>query len=122
MDIIEYSLARGQLLPSDEATHYRNIPGAADDLLQDQLPIDIRDAMNVMPTSRGYSSFFGVRQVFGVDPLPPHIDELFTVKDELGNNIVIALAETGVYSQNGDLTTPVGTIIGDAFETQDYGY
>jgi len=80
------------------------------------LPILPYDAMNVLPTAAGYSSFFGKLLVCGEDIIPEYIFDMFSIQDSEGNIFQIGLADSGVYASYDGCDSPRYEITGNAFE------
>jgi len=71
------------------------------------------DIKNVLPTPSGYSSFFGTTPL-GNLKLPPCTQRVFTYKDSLGNNTLIALGVYGAMFSNDGVnwdTSEVDTVV-----------
>lgn len=105
-----YIAGRG-FIPIDPEGFPANLPSNEQREQSERMPdVGLYDAANVLPTPQGYASFFGVRQQIGTDPLVENIFDVFNYQDERGDFHLIALTESGVYSQRGDLNSPAGVI------------
>ena len=63
--------------------------------------ISVVDMRNVLPTTYGQTSFFGNVPIGDME-LPPATEHIFTYRDSLGNNTLLALGKYGaMYSNDG---------------------
>lgn len=119
-----YIAARG-FIPLDPEGFPANLPAAEEPQTENPPVVGLYDGANILPTPQGYSSFFGIRQQVGTDPLIQNVFDVFNYQDEQGNFHLIALAESGVYSQKGDLSSPAGILTDpdqSGFETTEADY
>lgn len=107
-------------LPIDPAGMRRNLPAENEQQVEQDLPMMLFDAANIMPTPQGYSSYFGRRFVCEGD-LPYTIEDAFAYEDSAGNIYLFALGDGGIYYQGADCQTAEGIIQGTGFEVTDYG-
>lgn len=107
-------------LPIDSAGMRRNVPASDEQQLEQDLPVVLYDAANIMPTSQGYTSFFGKRHVCDGN-LPPHQEDTFVYEDEQGNIYLFSVGDTGIWYQGADCDTAEGLLQGSGFEVTDYG-
>lgn len=106
-------------LPLDPAGFRRNLPGAVERQLEEDIGHTIYDAANIMPTAQGYSSYFGKRFVCdGV--LPLEIEDAFVYEDSQANLYLLALGDEGIFYQGADCDTAEFILQGDGFEVTDY--
>jgi hypothetical protein len=68
---------------------------------EDRVPVMAYEARNVMPTSYGYKSFFGLDTAMPFDPLPLRLDAVFVFQTLTRKNILIALGASGLYYKAG---------------------
>ena len=120
-----YLGSRG-FIPLDPEGFPANVPQSEQREQSEQQPaIGLYDGANILPTAQGYASFFGISQQVGEDPLIENVFDVFNYQDAAGNYHLIALAESGVYSQRGDLGSPAGVISdpdGSGFEVTEADY
>ena len=105
--------------PLDPAGQRKNLPAGKEQQVEQDVPHMLYDAANIMPTAQGYSSFFGKRFVCE-NNLPPNQEYCFVYEDESGNLTLIALGDTGIWTQGADCDTAEELISGDDFEVTDY--
>lgn len=95
------------------ATHMEDLP-------EHIIPVICYDGFNFLPTQYGYSSYFGVNSKIEIDALTSRIDDIFIVQTDALRNILVALAEDGIWTKEGNasgawsnivpLTLPTGSI------------
>ncbi len=70
----------------------------AEDSPDRPIPILAYEGWNVLPTSYGYKSYFGLTSTLNIDALPdPRCDYLLVFQNSSFQNILVALCETGIY-------------------------
>ena len=119
-NIIQKIPVNRTFLPLDPPGFRTNIPNSAQQQAEQDLPIMIYDAANIMPTAQGYSSFFGKRFVCDT-ALPINQEEAFVYEDTEGNLYLLALGDTGIYYQGANCDTAEELLSGDGFEVTSYG-
>ncbi|MGB5397464.1 MAG: hypothetical protein WBN96_09960, partial [Gammaproteobacteria bacterium] len=69
------------------------------------------DGKNVMPTLKGYTSYFGQNSKIGADAIPSYVQDVLCYRTFSGNTILIALVRDGLYIKSlaGDGTATVTT-------------
>lgn len=71
---------------------------------EDKIPVVPFDGQNFMPTAYGYRSYFGVGQTLNINPLDARVNHIFIYQSVKLENILIALADTGIWYKSGQET------------------
>lgn len=72
-----------------------------EDAPEARIPVICYDGYNFLPTQYGYASFFGVNSKLDITDLDSRVDDLFIVQTETLSNILVALAEDGIWTKVG---------------------
>jgi len=75
----------------------------AEDRPEQRTPVIPYDGYNFMPTPQGYCSFFGINSSLGINALAENVDDLFMIQTPQYQNILVALADTGIWTKDGSL-------------------
>jgi len=78
-----------------------------EDKPEPRIPVIAYDGYNFMPTPQGYSSFFGVNSVLGIESLitsggSGNVDDLFMIQTNLLQNILVALCDDGIWTKSAN--------------------
>lgn len=91
--------------PIDPNTFPESMHGTAkEDAPENRIPASAYAGHNFLPTNYGYKSYFGTNGKLDVDNLTSRIDRLFTFQTETFENLLIALAEDGIWIKNAGVT------------------
>lgn len=71
---------------------------------EQRVPVMAYAGHNFLPTAYGYRSFFGTEDVLAVDPLEERVDHILLFQNELKNNILIALCDSGIWYKSGSVS------------------
>lgn len=92
-------------LPIKASTFPSTMHGTAkEDAPETRIPVMAYEAKNILPTSMGYMSYFGTVSQLEIDALPANADYLFIYQNELFENILIALCDSGIWIKKGNAT------------------
>jgi hypothetical protein len=72
-----------------------------EDAPEGRIPVICYDGYNFLPTQYGYSSFFGITSKLDVTDLDSRLDDVFIIQTETFVNILVALAEDGIWTKTG---------------------
>ena len=105
-------------LPIKASTFPTTMHGTAkEDSPETRIPVMAYEAKNILPTSMGYMSYFGTVSQLEIDALPANADYLFIYQNDLFENILIALCDSGIWIKKGNATgawTQAHTVVLDA--------
>lgn len=76
----------------------------AEDTPERGVPVLPYDGYNFMPTPQGYCSFFGVNSTLQLDALAAKVDDIFMIQTPQFQNILVALAEDGIWTKDGGVS------------------
>jgi len=92
-------------LPIKASTFPTTMHGTAkEDSPETRIPVMAYEAKNILPTSMGYMSYFGTVSQLEIDALPANADYLFIYQNDLFENILIALCDSGIWIKKGNAT------------------
>lgn len=90
-------------LPVDPQNFPANLHTTAkEDYPEKTLPVVAYEGYNFLPTHYGYKSFFGTTGKFDVSTLAARVDKLLVFQGDNFQNYLVALTETGIYTNTGD--------------------
>lgn len=73
-----------------------------EDLPENRVPVSAYKGYNFLPTSYGYKSYFGINSKLDIDSLNARVDRIFTFQNDILENVLIALCDTGIWIKKGE--------------------
>lgn len=71
----------------------------------ESFPVIPLEAFNILPSSYGYRSYFGIDSTLAVDAIPSNCDEVLLFQTNTFQNMLVALCSAGVYTLTGAATS-----------------
>jgi len=101
-------------LPIDPQAFPESMHGTArEDAPEQRIPAAAYQGYNFLPTSYGYKSYFGTNQHLDIDALGTRVDYIFTFQNEVFENFLIALTESGIWIKAGSVSGAWVQIVAD---------
>lgn len=103
-------VSRSAIITDPEAFYENLMATGQEDAPEKTMPIVAYEGYNFLPTVYGYRSYFDVTPKVDIQALPSRCDKLINFQLSDYSNFLIALTETGIYSNPGKVSNAAWTL------------